>query len=140
MIKFRPRPAELEAAPQSTTVLGTGANFRGTLMVTGVLRIDGEFEGDILNCESLEIGEHGIMRSDVEVKDALVMGRVFGNIRALGRLEIKAGARVEGDVTAMSVIIEPGAFYSGRCTMLEHGAESFDMDTERIGSREHARG
>ena len=139
MIKFRPRPADPEAAPTSTTVLGVGANFRGTLMVTGVLRIDGEFEGDILNCERLEIGEHGIMRSDVEVKDALVLGRVVGNVRALGRLEIKAGARVEGDVTAMSVVIEPGAFYTGRCTMLEHGDDPLEMDSERMGSREHVR-
>jgi len=139
MIKFRPRPAESEAAPISTTVLGVGANFRGTLMVTGVLRIDGEFEGDILNCERLEIGEHGIMRSDVEVKDALVLGRVIGNIRALGRLEMKAGARVEGDVTAMSVVIEPGAFYSGRCTMLEHGLDPLELDSESSASREHVR-
>ncbi|MGH7731825.1 MAG: bactofilin family protein [Candidatus Eiseniibacteriota bacterium] len=138
MIKFRPRPAEPEVAPTSTTVLGTGANFRGTLMVTGVLRIDGEFEGDILNCEHLEIGQHGIMRSDVEVKDALVLGRVVGNVRALGRLEIKAGARVEGDVTAMSVVIEPGAYYSGRCTMLEGGADALDGDPDRV-VREHLR-
>ena len=140
MIKFRPRPAAPEVSPTSTTVLGVGANFRGTLMVTGVLRIDGEFEGDILNCERLEIGEHGVMRSDVEVKDALVMGRAFGNIRALGKLEMRAGARVEGDITAMSVIIEPGAFYSGRCTMLEHGVDPLDMDPERTASREHVRG
>jgi cytoskeletal protein CcmA (bactofilin family) len=140
MIKFRPRPAEPEAAPKSTTVLGTGANFRGTLMVTGVLRIDGEFEGDILHCESLEIGEHGVMRSDVEVKDALIMGRVFGNIRALGRLEIRSGARVEGDVAAMSVTIEPGAFYSGRCTMLEHGTEAINLESEHLGAREPIRG
>ena len=140
MIKFRPRQAEPEPIPTSTTVLGVGASFRGTLMVSGVLRIDGEFEGDILHCERLEIGEHGVMRSDVEVKDALVMGRVFGNIRALGRLEMKPGARVEGDVTAMSVIIEPGAFYSGRCTMLEHGVETMDLDAERDSHREPARG
>lgn len=139
MIKFRPRPAEPEAAPISTTVLGVGANFRGTLMVTGVLRIDGEFEGDILNCERLEIGEHGIMRSDVEVQEALVLGRVVGNIRALGRLEMKAGARVEGDVTAMSVVIEPGAFYSGRCTMLEHGADPLELNSGSAASRDHAR-
>ena len=118
MIKFRPRPAIPEEPATSTTVLGVGANFRGTLMVSGVLRIDGEFEGDILHCERLEIGEHGVMRSDVEVQEALVQGRVFGNIRALGKLEMKAGARVEGDVTALSVVIEPGVFYSGRCTML----------------------
>ena len=139
MIKFRPRPADPEVAPTSTTVLGVGANFRGTLMVTGVLRIDGEFEGDILNCERLEIGEHGIMRSDVEVKDALVLGRAFGNIRAIGRLEMRAGARVEGDITAMSVIIEPGAFYSGRCTMLEHGVDPLELGPERATSREHVR-
>jgi cytoskeletal protein CcmA (bactofilin family) len=109
-------------------------------MVTGVLRIDGEFEGDILNCERLEVGEHGVMRSDVEVQEALVLGRVFGNIRALGRLEMKAGARVEGDVTAMSVVIEPGAFYSGRCTMLEHGGNPLEVDPDRAPAREHVRG
>ena len=139
MIKFRPRSAEPEADPVSTTVLGVGANFRGTLMVTGVLRIDGEFEGDILNCERLEIGEHGVMRSDVEVKEAVVQGRVHGNIRALGTLEMKAPARVEGDVAAMSVIIEPGVFYTGRCTMLEHGVDAVEMDTDRSRPREYAR-
>ena len=70
MIKFRPRPAAPEAPTDSATVLGVGANFRGTLMVTGILRIDGEFEGDILHCDRLEIGEHGVMRSDVEVQEA----------------------------------------------------------------------
>jgi cytoskeletal protein CcmA (bactofilin family) len=79
------------------------------------------------------------MRSDVEVKEAVVHGRVHGNIRALGTLEMKAGARVEGDVAAMSVIIEPGVFFTGRCTMLEHGVDAVEMDTERSRSREYAR-
>ena len=139
MIKFRTRPATPEAPPPATTVLGVGANFRWTLMVTGTLRIDGEFEGDILHCERLEIGEHGVMRSDVEVREAVVEGRVIGNMRALGTLEMKAGARVEGDVAAMSVIIEPGVFFTGRCTMLEHGVDAVEMDTERSRPREYAR-
>lgn len=139
MMRFRPRPPTPEPTPGSTTVLGVGANFRGTLMVSGVLRIDGEFEGDILHCERLEIGEHGVMRSDVEVQEALVLGRVFGNIRALGKLEMKAGARVEGDITALSVVIEPGVYYSGRCTMLEHGMEPADLDADRARVREHVR-
>jgi cytoskeletal protein CcmA (bactofilin family) len=108
-------------------------------MVTGTLRIDGEFEGDILHCERLEIGQHGVMRADVEVKEAVIEGRVLGNIRALGTLEMKAGARVEGDVAAMSVIMEPGVFFTGRCTMLEHGADGVEMDTERSRPREYAR-
>ncbi|HXJ67293.1 MAG TPA: polymer-forming cytoskeletal protein [Verrucomicrobiae bacterium] len=108
----------------ANTVIGVNSNFRGTLMVSGTLRIDGEFEGDILNCERLEIGEHGIMRADVEVKDAVIMGRVYGNIRALGSIEMRAGARVEGDVAALTVAMEQGVRFTGRCTMLEAGSET----------------
>jgi cytoskeletal protein CcmA (bactofilin family) len=139
MMKFRSRPPAPEAPSPAHTVLGVGASFRGTLMVSGTLRIDGEFEGDILRCDRLEIGEHGVMRSDVEVTEALVAGRVHGNIRALGTIEMKAGARVEGDVAAMSVVIEPGAFYTGRCTMLENGVDAVELDTERGRPREYVR-
>ena len=139
MMKFRSRPAAPEAPDQPDTTLGLGSNFRGTLMVSGTLRIDGEFEGDILNCDRLEIGEHGVMRSDIEVKSAVIFGRVIGNIRALGLLEMKAGARVEGDVTAMSVVLEPGAFFTGRCTMLENGPEAVEYSGEPVRHREYAR-
>ena len=122
--------------PPPNTVLGTSSSFRGTLMVSGTLRIDGEFEGDILNCDRLEVGEHGLMRSDVEVKEAVIRGRVIGNIRALGTLEMKNGARVEGDVAAVGVSMEPGVHFTGRCTMLESGSESVELGTSHGRSRE----
>ncbi len=118
-----------DGPPLPNTTIGLGSSFRGTLMVSGTLHIDGDLEGDILNCEKLEIGEHGIMRADIEVKDAVIEGRVIGNVRALGVIEMKAGARVEGDVSAMSVVMEPGVFFTGRCTMLEHGSESVELGT-----------
>src|SRR5713101_351392 len=128
-----------EGPPPANTVLGTGSSFRGTLMVSGTLRIDGEFEGDILNCDRLEIGEHGLMRSDIEVKEAMIRGRVIGNIRALGVLEMKNGARIEGDVAAISVAMEPGVYFSGRCTMLETGSEGVELGMTHGRPREHAR-
>ena len=132
MMKFRARSNEAEPE-RPNTVIGVSSSFRGTLMVTGTLRIDGEFEGDVLNCERLEIGEHGVMRADVEVREALVMGRVVGNIRALGAIEMKSGARVEGDVSALTVSIEPGVYFTGRCTMLDAGGGSVDMSAEPRG-------
>ena len=128
-----------EEPPHPNTVLGSGSSFRGTLMVSGTLRIDGEFEGDILNCDRLEIGEHGLMRSDVEVKEALIRGRVFGNIRALGTLEMKTGAHVEGDVAAISVAMEPGVHFTGRCTMLESGSEGVEIGLSEPRPREYVR-
>ena len=124
MLKFRSQHTQPEEPQLANTVIGVNSNFRGTLMVSGTLHIDGEFEGDILNCDRLEIGEHGIMRADVEVKDAIICGRVYGNIRALGSIEMKAGARVEGDVAALTVAMEQGVRFTGRCTMLEAGGET----------------
>lgn len=139
MMKFRPRASTPEAPEPPNTCIGVGTNIRGTMMVSGTLRIDGEFEGDILSCDRLEIGEHGIMRSDVEVKSAVIQGRVHGNIRALGTIEMKAGARIEGDVTAASVVMEPGVFFTGRCTMLENGSEGMDYSADMPRAREYAR-
>jgi cytoskeletal protein CcmA (bactofilin family) len=124
-----------DAPPPPNTLIGSGSSFRGTLMVSGTLRIDGEFEGDILNCERLEVGEHGLMRSDVEVKEALIQGRVIGNVRALGVLEMKSGAKVEGDVAAISVAMEPGVYFTGRCTMLDTGSEGVEMGLAHGRSR-----
>jgi cytoskeletal protein CcmA (bactofilin family) len=108
-------------------------------MVSGTLRIEGEFDGDILNCERLEIGEHGVMRADIEVKSAEVYGKVHGSIRALGVVELRAGAHVEGDVAAASVIMEPGVYFNGKCTMLENGPDAVTVTTELSRPREYAR-
>ena len=126
MLKFRHQQQQ-EEPPVANTVIGVNSTFRGTLMVSGALRIDGEFEGDILNCERIEVGEHGILRADVEVKEAVILGRVYGNIRALGSIEMKAGARIEGDVAALTVAMEQGVHFTGRCTMLETGSEAVEM-------------
>jgi len=126
VLKFRQQQTP-EEAPTANTIIGVNSNFRGTIMVAGTLRIDGEFEGDILNCERVEVGEHGIMRADVEVKEALIFGRVHGNIRALGSIEMRAGARVEGDVAALTVAMEQGVRFTGRCSMLEAGTEAVEL-------------
>ncbi len=118
-----------EEPARPNTVIGVGSSVRGTLMVTGTLRIDGEFEGDVLSCERLEIGEHGVMRSDVEVREAVIRGRVVGSVRALGVIELKTGARMEGDVAAYSVMMEAGVHFTGRCTMLEAGSEGVRLNS-----------
>ena len=122
MLKFRHHEPQAEN-PAANTVIGVNSSLRGTLMVSGTLRIDGEFEGDILNCDRLEIGEHGVMRADVEVKEAVIHGHAHGNIRALVSIEMKSGAKMEGDVTALTVVMEQGVHFTGRCTMLEAGSE-----------------
>ena len=73
------------------------------------------------------------------VKSAEVHGKVHGSIRALGVVELRAGAHVEGDVAAASVIMEPGVYFNGKCTMLENGPDAVTVTTELSRPREYAR-
>src|SRR5437867_12908261 len=86
--KFLSRPTGTEPPAPRNTIIGAGSSFRGTMMIAGTLRIEGELEGDVLRCERLEIGEPGVMRADVEVQEAVVSARVYGNIRAHGALDM----------------------------------------------------
>ena len=67
------------------------------------------------------------MRADIEIREAIIRGRVVGNVRALGTIEMKAGARVQGDVAAYTIVMEPGVHFTGRCTMLEAGSEGVEL-------------
>ena len=93
----------------------------------------------LIHHEHAVLGQN-LLRADVEVKEALILGRVIGNIRALGVVDMRAGSKVEGDVTAISVVMEPGVYFSGRCTMLENGSESVEMSGETGRMRETVRG
>ena len=138
-MKFLSKASTSEPPVPANTIIGIGSSIRGTLMVAGTLRIEGEVEGDILNCDRLEVGEHGVMRADIEVKDALILGKVQGNIRAVGTIDMKSGSHIEGDISAVGIIMEPGVFFSGRCTMLEASTEGVVLGADFQRQREQSR-
>jgi cytoskeletal protein CcmA (bactofilin family) len=113
-----------EAAVPSTdasvgTLIGKGTHVNGTIKVNGSLRVDGEMEGHILVSSGLVVGPSGHLTAEIHVQDAVLAGRVQGKIIAKGRVELRKGGRLEGDVHAAIFKIEDGAFFQGNCTMGE---------------------
>ena len=99
--------------------IGVGSSFRGTLMIEGTLLVDGDFQGDILNCDRILVGPYGHVRADVHVREAIVAGVFDGGIQAEERIELLSGARVKGDLISHAIVIDEGVRFSGRCTMLD---------------------
>ena len=118
-LREKEKPVVEESAPN--TVIGVGSTLRGTLMVEGTLRVEGEFDGDLLNCDRLEVGPHGTVRVDVHVRDAYIEGQMHGSVQAEGRVVLLSGARVDGDLTCRRVVIEDGVHFTGRCLMVDEG-------------------
>ena len=79
----------------------------------GTLQVDGEVEGDVAGAEVI-IGEQGKVTGTVAAERVIVRGKISGVIRGM-TVALQASARVEGDIHHMSLAIEQGAEFDGRC-------------------------
>lgn len=103
--------------PRGTSILAQGCRFKGEVEIQGVFRVEGEFEGQIRTPEQLVIGKTGVVHGDVHVKNAIIGGRVMGNITAENKIELQSGSHVEGDIRTRRLVIDEGVFFEGNCSM-----------------------
>ena len=117
---------EVESSIQEgrlNSILGKGCKFKGTIEVEGTLRIDSEFEG-VVNCpDTLVVGKSGIVKAEIKVKNAVIGGKVIGNITATNKIELQSGSHIEGDIQTHRLVIDEGVFFEGSCKM---GGEARD--------------
>lgn len=125
----RDRDGEEEGDIIPNCHIGVGSSFRGTLMIEGTLLVDGDFDGDILNCDRIIVGPYGHVRADVHVREAIVAGVFDGGIQAEERVVLMSGARVKGDLTSSAIVIEDGVRFTGRCTMLDESTTTTAGET-----------
>lgn len=103
----------------NSSILGEGGEFKGSIKVKGPLRIEGNFEGEVDCADTLEVGKSGTIKGNLSVKDAVISGKVNGNIHAKQRLELQGGSHVEGDIVTRRLVIDEGVYFEGNCRMGE---------------------
>lgn len=79
------------------------------------LVLDGRVEGTVTLSEGrLTVGPNADIAADLTAKDVLIQGHVQGNIVAGGRVELRAGCNVQGDIRALRLAIEDNAVFRGK--------------------------
>jgi cytoskeletal protein CcmA (bactofilin family) len=118
----QPRAAGSEVGAKS--VIGNDLRIIGQglkIISQGTLQVDGEVEGDVGGSEVI-IGEKGKVTGTVAAEQVIVRGQVSGVIRGV-TVTLQASSRVEGDIHHMSLAIEQGAEFDGRCRRPADAAE-----------------
>jgi len=112
-------------------LLGAGTRYEGKLFFDGRVRIDGDFEGEVLSEGLLVVGEGATVRGTVRVGTLIVRGgTVEAEIHASELVELHAPARVRGDIYTPALFIDKGVVFDGSCVMGEvHPLESIDTGT-----------
>lgn len=113
-------------------IIGSGSLIQGDQTVKGHLLISGECIGNVkldpLSEDTAVIDASGILRGDVVCKNAIVIGRVDGNLRVENRLEIYPTAVVNGDIDYGQIFIHADARVNGQLHCLLEDALPVDMN------------
>lgn len=113
--------------------IGTGTSIEGDIKSNGDVRIDGSLKGTIQSKGRLVVGSTGSIEGDIVCQNALIEGSIKGKITVNELLSLKSTAKLNGDIVTNKLAIEPGANFSGTCSM---GAVIKDM---KYGSAEPAK-
>jgi len=95
--------------------IGSSVIVTGDVTSTEDLVIDGQVHGAIkIGDHNLAIGPGAMVVAHLTAKAVVISGNVTGNVMSSGRVELKATAKVQGDINAPHLIMEDGAHLSGK--------------------------
>jgi cytoskeletal protein CcmA (bactofilin family) len=94
--------------------------IRGEVKGSEDLMVDGHVEGTITLLESrLTIGPNAHVAANVSAKDVIVLGHLIGSVSATGRVELRDGCDLVGDISAGRLSIEEKAVFRGKVEPLQ---------------------
>lgn len=111
----------MQLGEQTFCFFGKNSTLRGEFELHGQTHINCRVIGElhVVSEEVLSIGPQSEVEGNINATNIDIYGMVKGDISALGTLRIFPSARVEGKVSAKSLIIKPGA----KINMIGHTKE-----------------
>jgi len=107
-----PPPSE-----EISAYLGKETVFEGKMTFEGVFRLDGKFEGEILESGTLAVGETAHVKGKILLNTIVINGLVEGDVCAKSRVEIHSTGKVYGTLLTPILVINEGGIFEGNCKM-----------------------
>ncbi|TND09458.1 MAG: Integral membrane protein CcmA involved in cell shape determination [Bacteroidetes bacterium] len=107
------------ASPETSSVnlIGAGTSIEGDVNSNSDIRIDGTLKGTLVTRGKLVVGPSGNIEGEVTCQNADISGQVRGKLNVTELLALKATAKLAGEIAVGKLAIEPGADFSGNCSM-----------------------
>ncbi len=117
--------------PDHTAInlVGTGTTIKGEIISKGDIRVDGKIIGQVRSEGKIVIGTSGMVEGDIYCINADFSGKVNGKAEVTELLSLKESSVFLGDIITNKLSIEPGAKFSGTCSM-----DKEDKKVEAVGA------
>ena len=108
------KKTEITAA---VNMIGSGTVITGDIQSNGDIRVDGTLKGSVNTTGKVVLGKEGVIEGDVVCNDADISGLIKAKISVSQLLSLKSTAKLSGDIITNKLSIEPGASFTGSCSM-----------------------
>lgn len=115
------------------TLIADGTCINGDMTFSGALFVDGEINGEVKGDSDkqsvLSIGVHGKIKGNISTPFAVIFGQVDGDVYVTEKIDLKPGAKINGDLYYKVIEMNAGAEVNGKMVVvgdpkaLEHKAE-----------------
>lgn len=118
----RKKGMSIEVTKLSSLVSHTMA-VEGNVIFSGGLRVDGHVKGNVISKDDghglLVLSDKGSIAGGVKVYDAVINGRIEGDLEVEHFLELQANARVSGNICYRQLQMDCGATVDGKLERID---------------------
>jgi len=101
----------------AVNMIGVGTIINGDIQSKADIRVDGTLKGSVSTEGKVVLGKDGVIEGDVICQNADVSGILKAKITVSQLLSLKTTAKLHGDIITNKLSIEPGATFTGSCSM-----------------------
>jgi cytoskeletal protein CcmA (bactofilin family) len=116
---FNSRKNETVIDPNSISIniISKGTEITGDVSSQGDMRVEGQIDGSLTSKARVVIGDSGEVKGNITANNAVISGKVIGNVLVNELLFLKATAKIYGDIVVGKIVVENGAEFNGTCKM-----------------------
>lgn len=111
-------------AAEAKNIIAEDTEITGSIRCNAGIRIEGKVNGDLTCAAAAFIGRAAQVKGNIAAGAVVVHGQVTGNITAKERIDLKATARVFGDVKTRRMTVEDGVTLVGKADVNPGGARA----------------
>ena len=122
---------EINPKNKNRSVIGSNIKFRGELIGTEDIHIEGTIEGTIImKGHNLSVGTQGAIDANIHANNITIHGKLNGDILADELISIKNSAEVKGNLIAPRIQLDDGGKFRGSMDMVDNEQEKKEANSK----------
>ena len=118
-------------------MIAEGVSIKGTMSFQKLVRVDGDFEGELVSSGRLIVGPTGNVKANLNLEEAFISGKVTGDITVKKRLVLRGRAEVRGDISAPLLSVDEGVSITGILNIAQEAASTTSVEEDEFYSSDN---